>query len=59
MVDPLCFVTTSRLLDSKLLKEEINSRGVNIMWFTAGWFNQLVETDITLFEKLETGFSWR
>ncbi|MEO6230963.1 MAG: amino acid adenylation domain-containing protein [Ferruginibacter sp.] len=42
------------LLDNKLLKEEIKKRGVNHMWFTSSWFNQLVEADITLFEKLET-----
>lgn len=50
----LVLCAENRLLDSKLLKEEINSRGVNIMWFTSGWFNQLVEADITLFENLET-----
>ena len=42
------------LLDNKLLKQEIVNRKVNKMWFTSSWFNQLVDADITLFEKLET-----
>ena len=25
-----------------------------MMWFTSSWFNQLVETDISIFEKLKT-----
>ncbi|HYC28878.1 MAG TPA: amino acid adenylation domain-containing protein, partial [Chitinophagaceae bacterium] len=44
----------SRLLDSSLLKEEIRLRGVSRMWFTASWFNQLVDDDITVFEELRT-----
>ncbi|MHA4811616.1 non-ribosomal peptide synthetase, partial [Flavitalea flava] len=44
----------TRLLDSGLMKEEIKRRGVNKMWFTASWFNQLVDTDSTVFEGLET-----
>lgn len=44
----------SNLLDHELLKNEIQSRKVNMMWFTSSWFNQLVETDISLFEKLKT-----
>jgi aryl carrier-like protein len=42
------------LLDIVLLKEEIAKRNVNKMWFTAGWFNQLVDTEITLFSPLQT-----
>jgi amino acid adenylation domain-containing protein len=42
------------LLDNQLLKTVINNNKVNRMWFTAGWFNQLVEADITLFENLTT-----
>ncbi|MEO6733666.1 MAG: amino acid adenylation domain-containing protein [Ferruginibacter sp.] len=42
------------LLDTLLLKEEIRARKVNIMWFTAGWLNQLAETDIDIFEGLKT-----
>ena len=44
----------SKLLDHELLKNEIETKEVNIMWFTSSWFNQLVETDISLFEKLKT-----
>ncbi len=42
------------LLDPALLKNEINRRGVNLMLFTSSWFNQLVDTDITLFGRLQT-----
>lgn len=43
-----------RLLDVAGLKEEIGLRGVTKMWFTAGWLNQLVDTDITVFNGLRT-----
>ena len=42
------------LLDCELLKAEIVKRGVNKMWFVASLFNQMVETDLTLFETLDT-----
>jgi len=42
------------LLDTRLLKEELIAKRVNIMWFTSSWFNQLVETDSSIFEQLET-----
>ncbi|MBO9205113.1 MULTISPECIES: amino acid adenylation domain-containing protein, partial [Niastella] len=42
------------LLDAALLKEEIKNRSVNTMWFTAGWFNELVDTDPSVFENLHT-----
>ncbi|TWF40663.1 amino acid adenylation domain-containing protein [Chitinophaga polysaccharea] len=41
-----------KLLDNQLLKQEIRYRGVTKMWFTASWFNQLVDDDITIFEGL-------
>ncbi|NLR78193.1 non-ribosomal peptide synthetase [Chitinophaga eiseniae] len=41
-----------QLLDNRLLKQEICQRGVTKMWFTASWFNQLVDDDIALFEGL-------
>jgi len=44
----------STLADSRLLKIVINTNQVNKMWFTSSWFNQLVETDIAIFEKLQT-----
>ncbi|MEO8173546.1 MAG: amino acid adenylation domain-containing protein, partial [Sediminibacterium sp.] len=50
----LVLCTENRLLESALLKEEINNKQVNIMWLTSSWFNQLVETDITVFERLKT-----
>ncbi|PSL45672.1 non-ribosomal peptide synthase protein (TIGR01720 family)/amino acid adenylation domain-containing protein/thioester reductase-like protein [Chitinophaga niastensis] len=40
------------LLDIQLLKKELYSRQVTKMFFTTSWFNQLVDTDITVFEKL-------
>lgn len=40
------------LLDNQLLKQEIRRRGVTKMWFTASWFNQLVDDDIAIFEGL-------
>ncbi len=42
------------LLDTALLAAELLDRGVNVMWFTSGWLNQLVDTDITLFAPLHT-----
>jgi amino acid adenylation domain-containing protein len=42
------------LLNIALLKEEIVNRKVTKMWFTSSWFNQLVETDITVFSGLQT-----
>ncbi|MEI3802873.1 MULTISPECIES: non-ribosomal peptide synthetase, partial [unclassified Chitinophaga] len=42
-----------KLLDNQLLKREIRHRGVTKMWFTASWFNQLVDDDITIFEGLK------
>ncbi len=50
----LVLCTENKLLDIDLLRDEIVSRKVNKMWFTAGWFNQLVDTDITVFEGLES-----
>jgi amino acid adenylation domain-containing protein/non-ribosomal peptide synthase protein (TIGR01720 family) len=42
------------LLDSGLLAQEIRSRKVEMMWFTAGWLNQLVDENIEIFEGLKT-----
>jgi tyrocidine synthetase III len=42
------------LLDTQRLAAEISNRGVNIMWFTAGWLNQLVDSDIGVFKGLKT-----
>ncbi|HSF45288.1 MAG TPA: amino acid adenylation domain-containing protein, partial [Chitinophagaceae bacterium] len=43
-----------RLLNSDLLKDEIRKRGVTLMWFTSSWFNQLVDSDMSVFEGLKT-----
>ncbi|MEO7766560.1 MAG: amino acid adenylation domain-containing protein, partial [Ferruginibacter sp.] len=50
----LILCSETKLLDSDLLKNEISARQVNKMWFTSSWFNQLVESDITVFEGLQT-----
>jgi amino acid adenylation domain-containing protein len=42
------------LLDDNRLGETIKAKGINTMWFTAGWLNQLVEKNINLFEGLAT-----
>ena len=42
------------LLDTKLLIETIQQKGVNTMWFTPGWLNQLIDSDIELFANLQT-----
>ncbi|MBC9933117.1 non-ribosomal peptide synthase/polyketide synthase [Chitinophaga qingshengii] len=41
-----------QLLDNEVLKHEIRTHHVNMMWFTASWFNQLIDTDISIFETL-------
>ncbi|MEM1319021.1 MAG: amino acid adenylation domain-containing protein [Bacteroidota bacterium] len=46
----LCSETT--LLDPILFKRAITLGGANKMWFTTGWFNELVEIDVTIFESL-------
>ena len=50
----LILCSKETLLDSVKLEREIAKRSVNIMWFTAGWFNQLVDTNIAIFSKLKT-----
>ncbi|PSL45611.1 non-ribosomal peptide synthase protein (TIGR01720 family)/amino acid adenylation domain-containing protein [Chitinophaga niastensis] len=40
------------LLNSALLKQELRARKATKMWFTSGWFNQLVDTDVSVFEDL-------
>lgn len=42
------------LFDTRQLKSLIKSADINTMWFTAGWFNQLAETDLQLFAPLQT-----
>lgn len=42
------------LLDAELLSKTIVENNVNVMWFTAGWLSQLVDTNIELFSSLTT-----
>ncbi|HVI46388.1 MAG TPA: amino acid adenylation domain-containing protein [Chitinophaga sp.] len=42
-----------QLLDNMLLAKEMHNRKVTKMWFTASWFNQLVDDDISIFNGLE------
>jgi len=42
------------ILNANLLEDEINRRGVNMMWFTSGLLNQLVDENINLFAGLKT-----
>jgi amino acid adenylation domain-containing protein/non-ribosomal peptide synthase protein (TIGR01720 family) len=50
----LVLCSQEQLLDTRELKNIISNEKINMMWFTAGWFNQLAETDISLFETLQT-----
>jgi amino acid adenylation domain-containing protein/non-ribosomal peptide synthase protein (TIGR01720 family) len=50
----LVLCSQETLLDPILLKTLIREQQITSMWFTAGWFNQLVEADITLFVSLKT-----
>ncbi|HJT72886.1 MAG TPA: amino acid adenylation domain-containing protein, partial [Chitinophaga sp.] len=42
------------LVDIGVLKRTLVAGGVNKMFMTTGWFNQLVDVDITVFEGLTT-----
>ncbi|MCW3465953.1 non-ribosomal peptide synthetase [Chitinophaga nivalis] len=42
------------LLDSGQLSAAIQEHGVDMMWFTAGWLNELVDRDVSLFRGLKT-----
>jgi amino acid adenylation domain-containing protein len=50
----LMMCSQEELLHPVRLKEIIQNGSVTTMWFTAGWFNQLVETDISIFSTLKT-----
>ncbi|WP_212004588.1 non-ribosomal peptide synthetase [Chitinophaga sp. HK235] len=41
------------LLDAGQLKQDLHGHQITKMFFSASWFNQLVDTDITVFEKLQ------
>ncbi|QJB31840.1 non-ribosomal peptide synthase/polyketide synthase [Chitinophaga oryzae] len=40
------------LLDSAVFKQELYSKEVTVLFITTSWFNQLVDTDITVFGRL-------
>ena len=42
------------LLDITRLRHTIRHHHITQMWFTSSWLNQLVDTDITLFDGLKT-----
>ena len=44
----------SSLLDSSLLLSKINRYQVNVMWFTSGYANHLIQERIALFSNLST-----
>ncbi|HAP64974.1 MAG TPA: hypothetical protein DCR93_37650, partial [Cytophagales bacterium] len=47
-------VLAHNLLEPSHLAATINEYGVTKMWFTSGWFNQLVEDDVQLLAPLDT-----
>jgi amino acid adenylation domain-containing protein len=50
----LVLCTEQTLLNEHLLKETIERRHVNMMWFTSGLLNQWIDLDITIFAGLKT-----
>ncbi|WP_212004915.1 non-ribosomal peptide synthase/polyketide synthase [Chitinophaga sp. HK235] len=40
------------LLDTEVLKRELYDKEVTVLFITTGWFNQLVDTDVTVFGRL-------
>lgn len=48
----LQIISDDDLLDVNKLKSTIFENQITVMWFTAAWFNQLVDIDITLFKPL-------
>jgi tyrocidine synthetase-3 len=47
-------ISTDDLLNEQYLKDYINGWMIDVMWFTSSWFNQLVDSDITIFQNLQT-----
>lgn len=49
-----CVYVSSRdeLLDTKVLKRNLAQNQISTVWFTASWFNQLVDVDLELFAGL-------
>ncbi|WP_343745933.1 non-ribosomal peptide synthase/polyketide synthase [Chitinophaga sp.] len=42
----------NNLLDTEVLKQELYGKQVTILFITTGWFNQLVDTDVSVFAHL-------
>lgn len=49
----LHILPTAKLLDVPVLKDYLLTHHINLIWFTSAWFNQLVDTDISVFASLE------
>ncbi|MBC9914519.1 amino acid adenylation domain-containing protein [Chitinophaga varians] len=48
----LVLCSDEQLLDNELLKKAIRQHQVTKIWFTSGWLNQLIDTDISIFQSL-------
>ncbi|MBC9909503.1 non-ribosomal peptide synthase/polyketide synthase [Chitinophaga varians] len=42
----------NNLLDTEVLKQELYGKQVTVLFITTGWFNQLVDTDVSVFAHL-------
>jgi amino acid adenylation domain-containing protein len=49
----LVLCSQQSLLDPLKMTRIIREQKINVMWFTAGWFNQLVDSNVELFDGLE------
>ncbi|MDR1550946.1 MAG: amino acid adenylation domain-containing protein [Hungatella sp.] len=49
----LCFTKDDVILDSAKLKESIEKNGVNTMFLTTALFNQLINSDVSVFDSLD------
>ncbi|HEX4851336.1 MAG TPA: amino acid adenylation domain-containing protein, partial [Puia sp.] len=50
----LIICSEQTLLNGRMLKNEIDRRNVNMIWFTSSLLNQWVDLDLSIFEGLET-----
>lgn len=50
----LCLASKTAVLDVNRLGQLIQEHAITTMWITASFFNQLVDSDLTLFQGLET-----
>jgi fengycin family lipopeptide synthetase E len=49
----LCLVDESTIVDARALKQSIQSNQISHMWLTSALFNQLCESNIELFSRLQ------